>query len=129
VDHLIVSEVFACRLTGASNAAQAALALWRPTRAVVIVTCGANGCWRLSAEDGAAARHQPALAVQAADTTGCGDVFHGAYAASLARGDALDERIRFAAAAAALKAMRGEIPRRPAVEEFLRAQPGAATVA
>lgn len=127
VDHLILAEAFACRLTRVSTGAQATLALWRPTRAVVIVTCGAAGCWRLSAEDGTEARHQPAFAVQAADTTGCGDVFHGAYAASLARGDALDERIRFAAAAAALKAMRGEIPRRPAVEEFLCAQPRAAT--
>jgi sugar/nucleoside kinase (ribokinase family) len=71
------------------------------------------------------ARHHPAFAVEPADTTGCGDVFHGAYAASLARGDALDERIRVATAAAALKARDGEIPHRLAVEEFLRASPQA----
>jgi sugar/nucleoside kinase (ribokinase family) len=42
--------------------------------------------------------------VTVVDTTGCGDVFHGAYAAGLSRGLALPERIRFASAAAALKA-------------------------
>jgi sulfofructose kinase len=126
VDHLILSEEFALRITGTSSAAQAALALWQPDRAVVIVTCGARGCWSVSAQSGSETRHQPAFLVKAADTTGCGDVFHGAYAASLARGDALEERIRFAAAAAAVKARQNEIPRLPAVEELLQAERGAA---
>ena len=125
VDHLIVSEAFARRLTGTSDPAKAAQALWRPGRTAVIVTCGVNGCWCVSAEPELEARHHPAFAVEAADTTGCGDVYHGAYAASLARGDALDERLRVATAAAALKARDGEIPHRLAVEEFLRAaRPG-----
>ena len=123
VDHLILSVELACRITKESSAAQAARALWQPDRSLVLVTSGANGCWSVSAESELEARHHPAFAVRAADTTGCGDVFHGAYAASLARGDPLQERIRFAAAAAALKAMHGEIPRRPAVEEFLRVGP------
>jgi sulfofructose kinase len=63
--------------------------------------------------------------VRAVDTTGCGDVFHGAYAAALARGDELGQRIRFAAAAAALKATRpggqAGIPTRAAVGAFLSA--------
>jgi sugar/nucleoside kinase (ribokinase family) len=58
------------------------------------------------------------------DTTGCGDVFHGAYASALARGLSLAERVRFAAAAAALKATRpggqAGIPTRPEVEAFLQ---------
>jgi sulfofructose kinase len=57
------------------------------------------------------------------DPTGCGDVFHGAYAATLAQGLDLVERIRWASAAAALKATRAGgqagIPARTAVEEFL----------
>ena len=40
------------------------------------------------------------------DTTGCGDVFHGAYAWALARGIDIPERIRLASAAAAVKATR-----------------------
>jgi sulfofructose kinase len=123
VDHLILSAEFACRITGEPSAAQAARALWQPDRLAVLVTCGANGCWSVSADSGPTACHHPAFAVQAANTTGCGDVFHGAYAASLASGDALPERIRCAAAAAALTAMQGEIPHRATLEEFLRRNP------
>ena len=119
VDHLIISEEFARRITPGSNPARAALSLWRPDRAVVIVTCGAAGCWSLSAQDVPKAHHHPAFAVRAVDTTGCGDVFHGAYAASLARGDSLEAGIRSATAAAALMAMRGDIPRRATLEDFL----------
>jgi sulfofructose kinase len=121
VDHLILSEGFALRITRESTAARAAQALWRADRAAVIITCGAGGCWGVSASSGTEAVHYPAFRVQAADTTGCGDVFHGAYAANLARGDALPARIRFAAAAAALKAVGREIPRLRAVNRFLRA--------
>jgi len=121
VDHLIVSRAFAARRTGADDPAEAARFLWAAGRSAVVVTCGAEGCWRLGA-DGVPA-HQPAFPVSAADTTGCGDVFHGAYAAVLARGLGLMERVRFAAAAAALKAMRpgaqAGIPTRPEVEAFL----------
>jgi sugar/nucleoside kinase (ribokinase family) len=61
--------------------------------------------------------------VNALDTTGCGDVFHGAYAAGLARGMDVEDRIRFASAAAALKATKhggqSGIPKRSTVEKFL----------
>jgi len=119
VDHLILSNTFALGITGEPDAPRAALALWRPDRVAVIVTCGAQGCWSVSAGAKPAARHHGAFPVKAADTTGCGDVFHGAYAARLARAEPLDKRIRFAAAAAALKAMGNEIPRLREVEAFL----------
>jgi ribokinase len=119
VDHLVLSEHFALGLSGAGTAAAAAQALWRPERAVVVVTCGPRGCWSVSAERPGAARHHAAFAVKAADTTGCGDVFHGAYAARLASGAGLEERIRFASAAAALKAREAAIPRLADVERFL----------
>ena len=120
-DHLIISEAFAQRLTGARSPAQAALKLARPDRQVVAVTCGAQGCWYL-ARGWPAPRHQPAFKVKAVDTTGCGDVFHGAYAFGLARGMPLEERIRFAAATAALKATKpgqAGIPSARAVRRFL----------
>ncbi len=122
VDHLILGERFARKISGASDAAAAARTLWRPGRAVVIVTCGGTGCWSMSAETSLTPAHHPAFPVKATDTTGCGDVFHGAYAASLARGDALRIRIQFASAAAALKAQDGETPRLAAIQTFLRAQ-------
>ncbi len=72
----------------------------------------------------ASARHQPAYRVEAVDTTGCGDVFHGAYAASLAQGLNLTDCIRTASAAAALKARQhggqAGLPTRANVDAFLR---------
>ena len=120
VDLAVLSESFALRVTRKATAAEAALALWHSERAVVIVTCGREGCWSLSAEDRLTPRHHPAFAVNAVDTNGCGDVFHGAYAAALSQGEPLEDRIRFAAAAAALKAARTVIPRRAEVEQFLQ---------
>jgi len=119
VDHLILSEEFARRITRQPDAARAARALWKPQRAMVAVTCGDQGCWSVSESSGAEPRHHPAFAVTAANTTGCGDVFHGAYAAALARGDSLEDRLTFASAAAALKASRRDIPDLRAVQEFL----------
>jgi sugar/nucleoside kinase (ribokinase family) len=110
VDHLVLSERFAMHITGQPNAPAAARALWQPDRAAVVVTCGARGCWSVSAASNFEPTPHPAFAVDAIDTTGCGDVFHGAYAASLARGHTLDARIRFASAAAAIKAGQARIP-------------------
>jgi len=125
VDHLILSQSFAQTLTGQSKPESAAKLLWTKERKVVAITCGAEGCWYLA--EGAPVKHQPAFKVKAVDTTGCGDVFHGAYASALARGMMLSERIRFASAAAALKATQpggqAGIPARPAVELFLETQP------
>ena len=124
VDHLVLGEKFALSITGGQDAAAAAArALWQKERAAVIVTCGARGCWSVSAETGLIPVHHSAFAVKAADTTGCGDVFHGVYAASLARGEALEARIQSASAAAALKAQQGEIPRLAEIRKFLAAQP------
>jgi sulfofructose kinase len=120
VDHLILSEEFACPLTGRTNPSAAALALWHPGRATAIVTCGKNGCWCVAEQTGAQPRHYRAIPVRAANTSGCGDVFHGAYAFRLACGDSLEERIRFASAAAAVKAMQPEFPNLREVKHLLR---------
>jgi sugar/nucleoside kinase (ribokinase family) len=121
VDHLIVSCDFAIAWTGEANAAPAVQQLWTPSRCVVAVTCGADGCFYREADG--VVHEQPAFAVPAVDTTGCGDVFHGAYAAALVGAMSLAERMRFAAAAAALKATRpggqAGIPDRAMVETFL----------
>jgi sugar/nucleoside kinase (ribokinase family) len=123
-DHPVVSLDFAQRWTSREHPAEAAKALWSDQREAVMVTCGAEGCWYLGSDDPRSPRHQSAYRVTVVDTTGCGDVFHGAYAAGLAQGLALPERIRFASAAAALKA-RGRggqagILTRETVENFLK---------
>lgn len=125
VDHLVISERFARELAGQSEAPIAAVAkeLWTPDRKAVVVTCGASGCWYYSEATGETAQHFPAYPVDVIDTTGCGDVFHGAYAAALAAGDELPGRIRLASASAALKATerggQAGIPSRNTVEQFL----------
>jgi sulfofructose kinase len=85
----------------------------------VVVTCGAEGCWAAEGPHPGSLRRCPAFAVAAVDTTGCGDFFHGAYAAALSWGVGLDERLRLASAAAALKAARtggqAGIPTRPEI--------------
>jgi sugar/nucleoside kinase (ribokinase family) len=126
VDHLLVPRSFAVQATGCADPATAAARLWRDDRQAVVVTCGEEGCWYVDAADPRTARHQPAYRVEVVDTTGCGDVFHGAYAAALAQGLSMPERIRLASASAALKATRhggqAGIPDRETVEAFL-AQP------
>ena len=71
----------------------------------------------------------PALPVQAVDTLGAGDVFHGAFTLRLAEGGGLREALQFAAAAAALKCTRHggglAAPQRVEVEEFLPRSPAA----
>lgn len=136
VDHVIVSESFARKLTGAGSP-EAALGclwqtdrLWDMDRQAVMVTCGAAGTW-FSGPD-RVPRHQPAFRVPVVDTTGCGDVFHGAYAAGLILGMPLPRRVAFAAAAAALKATKAGgqrgIPTRGEVEGFLAASTAAGIV-
>jgi sugar/nucleoside kinase (ribokinase family) len=126
VDHLIVSEDFARRLTGEPSPAGNVDRLWSAIRETVVVTCGSEGCWWRAKSDAGHVQHQPAFAVKAVDTTGCGDVFHGAYASALARGLEAEERIRLASAAAAVHAARrgGQvgIPSLSAVESFARQQ-------
>jgi sulfofructose kinase len=101
-DHAIFSEPALCGFAGTSD--DAALArIVEFGCSVAAVTRGANGVSWLADN---VRHHQSAYAVNAIDTTGAGDVFHGAYAlaigARLEAGDAMS----FAAAAAALKCTR-----------------------
>lgn len=87
-DHLVLTRAVALAWTGAESPADAVDALWRAGRSAVVVTSGAQGCWYRTSEDGpnGIVRHEAAPSVVVVDTTGCGDVFHGIYAASLSRG-------------------------------------------
>jgi sulfofructose kinase len=124
VDHLILSFEFAASLTGLTKVNAMIAALWSDDRSLVAITKGLEGCWFRSQDGGQTVQHQPSFSVPVLDTTGCGDVFHGAYASALTRPGSTQERIRFASAAAALKCTScgGQlgIPRREAVETFLK---------
>jgi sulfofructose kinase len=125
VDHVVLPLDFAQKITNETAPEAAAKAVWHQDCQAVVITCGTAGSWFLGKDGGV--RHQPAFKVLAVDTTGCGDVFHGAYAAALVQGAPLNECVRLATAAAGLKAtqpggQRG-IPTRAQVEEFLRSNP------
>ncbi|MDH7485697.1 MAG: PfkB family carbohydrate kinase [Anaerolineae bacterium] len=124
IDHLIVGTAFAAEVTGEREPAAMARALGGPDRACCVVTAGGQGCWYV--ERGGQVHHFPAFRVEVVDTTGCGDVFHGAYAACIARGQSVRRAIAVATAAAGLKATqpggRSGIPDLPTVERFLREQ-------
>jgi sulfofructose kinase len=77
--------------------------------------------WR----DGRTLRNSPVFAVNAVDTVGAGDVFHGAFTLALAEGKDEVAAMRFAAAAAGLKCARlgasMAAPHRAEVEALLAA--------
>ena len=123
VDHLILSRGFAAKLSGETEPPAMARALWTPKREIVVITDGERGAHSF---DGQNARHFAAFKADVTDTTGCGDVFHGVYAATLAREFGLEKRIIWASAAAALKArvvgaQRG-IPTRAEVEKLVESR-------
>jgi ribokinase len=104
VDHLVMSHEFSSKLLGEVDPMAVARRMWTAARRVVVVTAGEAGAY--FTEDGITVLHQSAFPVRVVDTTGCGDVFHGAYSAGLAKGLRLAERVQLASAAAALKATR-----------------------
>jgi sulfofructose kinase len=100
-DHAVFSEP---GLTGyapglADDEARLSHALARGC-GLAAVTLGERGVlWT----DGGAVQRRPGFRVAAVDTTGAGDVFHGAFAFALGARIAVAEAFRFAAAVAALK--------------------------
>jgi sulfofructose kinase len=128
IDHLILGFPLARQTSGEIEPAAAVRALSRPDRACCVVTVGERGCWY--SEYGGEVYHFPAYQVEVADTTGCGDVFHGAYAACIARGEGVARAIQIATAAAGIKATqlggRKGIPDLAAVDHFLGLRSGQA---
>jgi sulfofructose kinase len=123
-DHLIIGAGLGRQVTGQADPPAMVAELSRPDRACCVVTAGAQGCWY--SERSGPVRHFPAFRVEVVDTTGCGDVFHGGYAASIARGEGVERAIEIATATAGLKASqpggRAGIPNRATVEQFLAAR-------
>lgn len=102
-DHAAFSEPGLTRLTGIQDTVSALKKSQMLTNGHVYVTRGSEGCDWL---DDNVFRHQPGFPVEVVDTTGAGDVFHGALAFSLAGGTPVEEAVRFASGVAALKCTR-----------------------
>ena len=119
-DYFIASEDFARQFSHANDPKVAAMELLDQGAKTVIITLGEKGSICATPESHF---YQPAFKINAVDTTGCGDVFHGAFIFGLLQKWELYETIRFASATAALKCReiggRTAIPDLREVEEFL----------
>ena len=100
-DYMIPSEEFALRHTGcgtAEDAAKRLMELYHPL--LVVITQGKRGGIYY---DGQEIIPYPAFPVNAVDTNGSGDVFHGAFAAGLVRGFPPKKCCIYASAVSAIK--------------------------
>lgn len=121
VDYLIAAEEFALGFTGSGDARDAVLGLAnRFPQAMAGVTLGARGA--VFVAEGRLVE-SPAFEVPVRDTTGAGDVFHGAFIFGVLEGWDLETTTRFAHAAAAMKCRqvgaRTGIPRFGEIQRFL----------
>jgi len=105
---------------GTTNPADALRGIRSHTDAWVAATAGADGVYWLHNET---LHHIPAFHVDVVDTLGAGDVFHGAFAVALVEGRPMEDVLRFATAASAIKCTRpggrAGIPNRGEVVSFL----------
>jgi sulfofructose kinase len=123
VDWLVVAETFPRTYTGNPNPREAAKELLDLGAKVLVVTEGSRGC---SVHTGREHFHVPALAVQAVDTTGAGDAFHGAFIYAMLQGWQLGRAAAFSNAAAALNCVTlGGRRGLPTLSQVLEAMGGA----
>ncbi|NOZ61480.1 MAG: hypothetical protein GXO74_07340 [Calditrichaeota bacterium] len=121
VDYAIVSHSFCHQFFQTDNYEIAIRKLLDFGVRTAVVTCGEKGSY---GGDEKGVVFQPAFQVKVVDTTGAGDVFHGAFVAGLLRGLRLEENLRSANAMAAIKCqtLGGQkgIPKQETVLNFMR---------
>ena len=100
VDYLICGSGYAPAVTGETDIWAAGEAMLELGPRVVVQTEGTQGSYTVTADD---RFHTPAFEVDVVDTTGAGDVFHGAYIVGLLKGWELRRVAAFASAVSALK--------------------------
>lgn len=119
--HIIFSAPALASVTGRSDPGTGLEIIRTMTDSWIAVTLGSAGVLWLDEVD--ALRTTPAFDVDAIDTLGAGDVFHGAFALGLAEQRPIEEVIRRASAVAALKCThfggRSGIPCTEEVDAFL----------
>ncbi|MCP5515056.1 MAG: carbohydrate kinase family protein [Spirochaetales bacterium] len=130
VDYLVCSERFACSVSGIKNIkersaySRAFNALKGLNKNTIVITMGEDGMVFEKPGLNSEITRLDAFMVKALDTTGAGDIYHGAFAWCLVQGYELEKTIVFSAAASALSVQkRGGITSIPSLEEvktFLR---------
>ena len=125
--HLLFASEQVQETAGTADDGEALKRLAALTPAFLAATRGPRGTIWLN--EAGELEETPAVPVQAVDTLGAGDVFHGAFTLRLAEGGDVRQALQFAAAAAALKCTRHggglAAPQRIEVEEFLSISPAA----
>lgn len=120
--HLLFASEQVRETAGIADDGEALKRLAGLTPAFLAATRGPRGTIWLN--EAGTLEETPAFPVEAVDTLGAGDVFHGAFTLRLAEGGGVREALRFAAAAAALKCTRHgggpAAPQRIEVEGLLR---------
>ncbi len=119
--HPVLPRRYALEASGCDSVEDAGRALLARGPEVVVITLGPDGATGFRGDQ---MIHQPAIPVAPViDTTGAGDVFHGAFAYGVALGWDLGQNLRFSAAVAALKCRRlggrAGIPTMDEVREYL----------
>ena len=100
VDVLITGAGFAKGLTGISDIYEAGEAVLELGPRIFVETVGEQGSHTVTGET---RFHTPSFNVDVVDTTGAGDVFHGAYIVGLLQGWDLRRIARFSTAVSAIK--------------------------
>ena len=99
VDWLVVAESFPTACTGIANLERAARALLEGGAEVLAVTQGERGCQVWTSDDHLLV---DAFEIEATDTTGAGDAFHGGFIYGMLQGWDLRRTASFANAVAAI---------------------------
>jgi sulfofructose kinase len=121
-DYPVISELALAEIASGQELGEFADELLAGAARAVIVTRGERGAWLK--ERGRSQRLIGAFPVEVVDTTGAGDVFHGAFAWAIANGRSPERAVEVASAAAAIActALGGQsaAPDEATAEEALR---------
>ena len=97
---LILPLNFARLVSGKEEVSEVINSFCNDSKNLVVVTEGAKGCY-FREKGSSITQHMSAYEINAVDTNGTGDIFHGAYAYGLLNGMKTIENLEFASAAAA----------------------------
>jgi len=121
IDIFIGSETYFNAIPGKPSLEDAIRSIQREGPEIVIFTFGENGCRGVYREK---SFEIPAFKVNVVDTTGAGDVFHGAFDYAYLQGWDVEKCARFASGVSAIKCTRpggrSGIPDLPTLTRFLK---------
>ncbi|MGD9155979.1 MAG: PfkB family carbohydrate kinase [Bacillota bacterium] len=100
IDYPILPEIYVKAYCHMEDPLEAGKRMYHRDNKALIVTCGARGAYLITGEG---TDFVPAFPITPVDTTGAGDVFHGAFAFALWKGYGLREAVIFSSAVSALK--------------------------